>query len=220
MEPILLVPGEMELAVVAVMIVFGLALAFAGHRIWKGLMGITGAFLGFILGYTIGMVFSGKLAGFLLGVIGAVFLGIVFYRLVATGVALVIAAAAFLLLYKLGAGIIISVLVAGAVFVLVFLGFERLVALFTALTGASMVVWGLDLLNVPAYFIVPTFLAVAAVGAVVQFFDIERTKKTPVVTHATIMKIDVVKRCPTCGQVLTFVPDYDAWFCYSCGRYS
>ncbi|MDD1768553.1 MAG: hypothetical protein LUQ55_01050 [Methanomassiliicoccales archaeon] len=220
MEPILLVPGGIELAVVAVMVVFGLALALAGHRIWKGLMGIIGAFLGFILGYTLGMVFSGELAGFLLGVIGAVFLGTVFYRLVSTGVAIVIAAAAFILLYQLGAGILISVLVAGAVFAIVFLGFERLIALFTALTGASMVVWGLDFLDVPAHFIVPAFLAVAAVGTVVQFLDIERKKKTPVVTHATIMKIDVVKHCPSCGQVLTFVPDYDAWFCYSCGRYS
>lgn len=220
MEPILLVPGEIELAVVAAMIVFGVALAIAGHRIWKGLMGIIGAFLGFILGYTIGMVFSGELAGFILGVIGAVFLGAVFYRLVSTGIALVIAAAAFILLYQLGAGILISILVAGAVFAIVFLGFERLIALFTAVTGASMVAWGLDFLDVPAAFIVLAFLAVGAVGAVVQFLDIERKKKTPVATHASIAKIDVVKRCPTCGQVLTYVPDYDAWFCYSCGRYS
>ncbi|MDD1767833.1 MAG: hypothetical protein LUQ27_04625 [Methanomassiliicoccales archaeon] len=220
MEPILIVPGEVELAVVAAMIVFGLALAIAGHRIWKGLMGIIGAFLGFVLGYTLGLVFSGELAGFLLGIIGAVFLGAVFYRLVSTGIALVIAAAAFILLYQLGAGVLISILVAGGVFAIVFLGFERLIALFTALTGASMIAWGLDFLDVPAGFIVLAFLAVAAVGAVFQYLDIERKKKTPVVSHASIMKIDVVKRCPTCGQVLTYVPDYDAWFCYSCGRYS
>lgn len=220
MDPILLVPGEIEIVVVAVLLVFGLVFAFAGHRVWKGLMGIIGAFLGFVLGYTLGMIFSEELAAFLLGVIGAVFLGVIFYRLVSTGVSLVIAAAAFILLYRLGAGTVISLLVAGAVFVIVFLGFERIIALFTALIGASMVVWGLDLLDISAYLIVPIFLVIAGAGALVQYYDIESKKKIPVVTHASIMKIDVVKRCPTCGQVLSYLPDYNAWFCYSCGRYS
>lgn len=220
MDPILVVPEGVRLVPVAALIVFGLAIAFAGNRIWKGLMGIVGVFLGFVLGYTVGIVFSGELAAFILGGLAAVLLGAVFYKIVSTGVALVIAVAVFILLYQLGAGVPLSVLVAAAVFVIVFLSYERLVALCSAIIGASMVVWGLDLLDVDAVLIVLAFLIVATAGFALQFYDIERRKKTPIASRSAVMKIDVVKRCPTCGQVLTYIPDYDAWFCYSCGRYS
>ncbi len=220
MEPLLMAPAEVRLIAVALLMVFGAVLAYFGHRVYEAILAIIGAFLGFIIGYTIGVLFSGTLAGYILGILGALFLAFVFFYLVATAVALVSAAAVFFLANALGTGPIIALILAGAVFVIVFLAYDRIVILFTALVGAAMVIWGLDLLDVPAAYIIIVFVAIVASGVAVQWVDMSRKQLRPVESRSAAMKIDVAKRCPSCGQVLTYLPDYDAWFCYSCGRYS
>ncbi|MEM2944100.1 MAG: hypothetical protein QW083_02975 [Methanomassiliicoccales archaeon] len=220
MDPLLLSPREFEWVIVALLLVFGIALAFAGHRIYESILAIVGAFLGFTLGYTIGMTFSGVVAAYILGAIAGVILAIFFYYIVATAMALVLSAAAFLLSYSLWSIPVVSIIIAVAAFVIIFLIYDRLVMLFTAIVGGAMVAWALDILGMGWYVCVPAFIIVAAFGSAVQLIDISSKKPKPVVSNPPPTKLEVVKRCPYCGQVLTYLPEYDAWFCYSCGKYS
>lgn len=220
MNPLLVSPREFELVIVALLLVFGVVLAFVGHRIYKSILAVVGVVLGFVIGFTLGSMFSGIIVAYILGTLGAIFLALVFYYLVATAMSLIAGAAVFLLAHALGVGLIISLIIATAVFVIVFLTYDRIVALFTALVGATLVAWGLDILGFQWIIVAIIFFITTISGVIVQWIDISSKKPRPIESRNLPSKIDIVKRCPNCGHVLTYMPEYDAWFCYSCGKYS
>ncbi|MCQ5375254.1 MAG: hypothetical protein NO474_01445 [Methanomassiliicoccales archaeon] len=220
MNPLLVTPKEFELIIIALLLVFGIALAFVGHRIYESILAVAGVVLGFVIGFTIGSLFGGIIVAYILGTLGAIFLALVFYYYVATAMSLIASAAVFLLAHALGVGLIISLIIAAAVFVIVFLTYDRIVALFTALVGATLVAWALDIIGFQWFIIVVVFFITTISGTIVQWVDISSKKPRPIESGNQPSKIDIVKRCPNCGHVLTYMPEYDAWFCYSCGKYS
>jgi MFS family permease len=142
----------------AVFLLAGLALAFAGRRIWGSFMSLIGAFIGGSLGYVMGAVIGGLILALMLSIIGAIIGSILFGYLVKIALAFLVGLlAAALAFFALGGQtvtdpmaqdpiVIVALLVLVGVFSVTYYFIEELLGVITALIGGILLGAGAYLL--------------------------------------------------------------------------
>ncbi|MEW5759522.1 MAG: hypothetical protein AB1779_02000 [Candidatus Thermoplasmatota archaeon] len=170
-------PGVILLIAIALLIL-GLLLAFFGRKILKFIIGIVGAVICGLLGWTFGYVLSGSwLIATVSGLIGSVIGSYVFNSFVELGLSLSIGLCFFLMLlpYTL---FWLSAIIAGIVFVICYVYIEEIISFVTAAAGSAFFFLGTLLLN-KEYFIIALIVGVILfiTGSIMQIKFLGGRKK-------------------------------------------
>ncbi len=124
------------------------------------------------------------------------------------------------------------IIVAVIAFVVTFVYVETAIGLVTAVVGGMMVGAGLFVLGVTdMLLVVVAVLVVAVFGAAFQMTALKHEKERREMHHATHHPVAAAavaapspppmpgRSCPVCGGPLTYIPEYNRYYCYHCQRY-
>ena len=182
------------LAIGAILIVLGLALALWGRGIWRFLMTLIGMALGSILGFIIGYAIGGYLLGLVISLIGATIGSILFGKLVKIALAFVVGLlAAGIVFFAFGApsgtGLgdtraIAAILAFIVVFAIAYYFIEELLGFITAVIGGVLLALGVYIVLGPGNGIAAgaAGLGIFLVGVITQTMKIRRQKRIAAVS--------------------------------------
>jgi hypothetical protein len=218
---------------IALVIVFvGLALAFAGRRVWKHMMSFIGAIIGGLFGFVFGAAIGGWLVGFVTGLLGSFIGSALFIFLARVGISVVAGALALVVVGGLTGSGLLALVVGAIAFVVIFVYVETAIGLVTAVVGALLVGAGLFLMDlVDMLLIVVAVLGIAVFGAAFQMIALKEEKERWLAHHATHHPVAAAavaapvpppmpgRTCSRCGGQLSYIPEYNRYYCYHCQRY-
>jgi len=226
---------ELQLIAAILLVFIGLFLAFAGRRIWKSVMSFIGGIIGFVVGLALGTAIGGVLVGLIVGILGGIIGSAVFVFLARLGISAVAGLLAFLVVSAIGgsAWFIAAVIVGVVVFVITFVFVEAAIGVVTAVAGGLLLGFGLILLDIDMALSVVAMLAVIVFGAVFQLYvwhEEEERKhgKLPPVYYGTqappageppAPPAMPARACPRCGSQMSYVPEYNRYYCNHCQQY-
>jgi MFS family permease len=214
---------ELLMLIGAVVLCLGFVLALAGRIAWKHVMSFIGGALGGIFGFVFGTAVGGLLVGLLVSVLGAVIGSALFVFLAQVGLGVV----AGLLTYVVAMGIIgdaiVSIILAGTAFIVTIAFVEQAIGVVTAVVGGLLVGIGLIWLDVTDMMIVVVAMfATMVLGAAFQLSVIKEQKEARArgagVT-APVAPPMPGRACSRCGGQLTYVPEYNRYYCRRCQEY-
>jgi Na+-transporting methylmalonyl-CoA/oxaloacetate decarboxylase gamma subunit len=245
-----LVPGvsftlsdQLLMAIAVVLLLIGLALAFAGRSVWRHVMSFIGGIVGGLLGFTFGSALGGSfLVGFIAGFVGAMIGSSVFIFLARLGISALAGVLGFLVVTSLLPSVIsgasssslnLAALVIGLiVFVVTFVYAEVAIGVVTAIAGGLLAGFALILLGVSMTLSVLALLAIIVFGAALQLTvlkeESERKKMSRTIAHPSVVASAVSppvapampgRTCPRCGGQLDYIPEYNRYYCLSCQKY-
>jgi hypothetical protein len=218
---------------IALVIVFvGFALAFAGRRVWKHMMSFIGAIIGGLFGFVFGAAIGGWLVGFVTGLLGSFIGSALFIFLARVGISVVAGALALVVVGGLTGSGLLALVVGAIAFVVIFVYVETAIGLVTAVVGALLVGAGLFLMDlVDMLLIVVAVLGIAVFGAAFQMIALKEEKERRLAHHATHHPVAAAavaapvpppmpgRTCSRCGGQLSYIPEYNRYYCYHCQRY-
>lgn len=202
-----------------VLLVVGLLLAFAGRTVWKHVMSFIGAIIGGLLGFTFGTAIGGWLVGFIVGMLGAMIGSAMFVFLSELALALVAGLLAYILGDAVTGSQIVGLVAAAVAFGLTVVFIKEAIGVVTAIVGGLLV--GIALVwseFVDMTMAVVAMFAVMVFGAAVQLMGVreeERRKREQAVVAPPMPG----RTCPKCGGPLTYIPEYNRFYCHKCQRY-
>lgn len=213
---------ELLVLIALVVLCLGFVLALAGRIAWKHVMSFIGGTLGAIFGFVFGTAVGGWLVGLVVSMLGAIIGSALFVFL--SNVAL--GSVAALLTYVISSIVIDNVMVG---LILAFVAFavtlafiEQAIGVVTAVIGGLLVGLGLLWLDVTDMTVVVVVMfGTMVLGAAFQLSVISdqravRAAVGPVAPSAPPMP---GRACPRCGGALTYVPEYNRYYCHSCQEY-
>lgn len=208
-------------------LVVGLVLAFAGRIAWKHIMSFVGAILGGLFGFAFGTAVGGWVVGFIAGMLGAMVGSAVFIFLSHIGLGVV----AGLLTYLVGEAVIgdqlVAIIMGVAAFALTVAFIQQAIGVVTAVVGGLLVGLALVWIEIGTMFLaVIAMLGVMVFGAAFQLIAIkeEQQRKEAARVAAAAYAPQVApavpgRMCPSCGGPLTYIPEYNRFYCYKCQKY-
>lgn len=211
----------------------GLALSFAGRRVWKHLMSFIGAVVGGLFGFLFGAAIGGWLVGFIVGMLGSFIGSALFIFLARLGLSLVAAGLTMVVVGAVSGNALVSLVLGAIAFVVTFVYVETAIGVVTAIVGALLAGAGLFLMGIEnMLLIVVVILALAVFGGAFQMTALKEEKDRKVARQvarsspvaAAAMSPPAAppmpgRTCSKCGGKLTFIPEYDRYYCYHCQRY-
>lgn len=213
-----------------VLLVVGLLLAFAGRTVWKHVMSFIGAIIGGLLGFTFGTAIGGWLVGFIVGMLGAMVGSAMFVFLSELALALVAGLLAYILGDAVTGSQIVGLVAAAVAFGLTVVFIKEAIGVVTAIVGGLLV--GIALVwseFVDMTMAVIAMFAVMVFGAAVQLMGVreeERRMREHPAAQAAAVAASVPstppipgRSCPKCSGPLTYIPEYNRFYCYKCQRY-
>jgi hypothetical protein len=223
---------DLVFLIAIILVLVGLALAFAGRRVWKHMMSFIGAIIGGLFGFLFGAAIGGYLIGFVGGMVGGFIGSALFVFLARVGLS-VVAGALTMVVADAVTGIGLAALVLGGIaFVVTFIFVETAIGLVTAIVGGLLFGAGLFLLDMTdMLLIVIGVLGVAVFGAAFQMTALKEEKERKIAHHAMHHPVAAAavaaptpppmpgRTCSKCGGQLTYIPEYDRYYCYHCQRY-
>ena len=215
-----------------ILLVIGLALAFAGRAVWKRVMSFIGAIVGGLLGFAFGQAASGEiLIAFVVGALGAFLGSAVFIFLARVGISALAGILAFLVL----AGFVNAAiaLVAGfVVFVITFVYAEVAIGIVTAVAGGLLTGFALMMLGVDSTLAIVAMLVIIVLGATLQMSLLKEqadrkrmraaARASPVAASAMTAPAAPPmpgRTCPKCGGPAEYIPEYNRYYCFRCQHY-
>ena len=215
-----------------ILLVIGLALAFAGRAVWKRVMSFIGAIVGGLLGFAFGQAVSNNiLIAFVVGALGAIVGSAVFIFLARVGISALAGVLAFLVL----AGFVNAViaLVAGfVVFVITFVYAEVAIGIVTAIAGGLLTGFALMMLGVDSTLAIVAMLVIIVLGATLQMSLLKEqadrkrmraaARASPVAAAAMTAPAAPPmpgRTCPKCGGPVEYIPEYNRYYCFRCQHY-
>jgi len=213
---------ELLLLIGVAVLCLGFVLALAGRIAWKHVMSFVGGVLGAIFGFVFGTAVGGVWVGLIVSMLGAVIGSAVFVFLAQLGLGVV----AGLLTYVVASGVvdnfIVSAMLAGVAFVVTIVFAEQAIGVVTAVVGGLLVGIGLLWLDVTDM----TLVVMAMFGTMIfgSAFQLSVIKEKNVVRTATAQAAPATpplsgRLCPKCGAQLTYVPEYNRYYCHKCQKY-
>ena len=215
---------ELLLLIGAVVLCLGFVLAFAGRVAWKHVMSFVGGAIGGIFGFVFGTAVGGVLVGLIVSILGAVIGSALFVFLAQLGLGVI----AGLLTYVVAAAVIgdfvISAVLAAAAFVVTLVFAEEAIGVVTSVVGGLLVGIGLIWLDVTDMMIVVmVMLGTMVFGAAFQLVAIKEQREAKAVRAAAASAPAAPampgRACPRCGGPLTYVPEYNRYYCHRCQQY-
>lgn len=214
---------ELLLLIGVVVLCLGFVLAFAGRVAWKHVMSFVGGVIGGIFGFVFGTAVGGVLVGMLVGILGAVIGSALFVFLAQVGLGLVAGLLTYVVASSVLESYIISVVLAAVAFVATIAFIEQAIGVVTAVVGGLLVGIGLIWLDVTDMTVVVIVMFGTMVfGSAFQLSVIKEKREARergVGVAAPVAPPMPGRMCPKCGKPLTYVPEYDRYYCHSCQRY-
>lgn len=214
---------EVLLLIGVAVLVLGFVLAFAGRLAWRPVMGFIGAVLGGLFGFVFGTAVGGVFVGLLVSMLGAVIGGMMFAFLMEIGLGVVAGFLTYIVASALTGSFIVSAVLAGVVFVLTIVFVEEAIGIVTAVVGGLLVGIGLIWVDLSDMLVVVLVMfGTMAFGAAFQLNAIreQRARKASVGRAGAQAAPPVPGRaCSKCGGPLTYVSEYDRYYCHRCQRY-
>ena len=215
---------EIVLLIAFAIMLVGVVLAFAGRLVWRNVMSFVGAILGGIFGFTFGTAIGGPIIGLVVGILGAMIGGTVFMFLMEIGLGVVAGLLAYLVASIVFDSMLIGLVFAAIAFVITIVFVEQAISVVTAIVGGLLV--GIAMLWMELFdmmIVVLIMFAIMVFGAAAQITmhrDEQRRKNAMLAAGAAPMAPAAVGRtCPKCGGPLTYIPEYNRYYCYKCQRY-
>ena len=211
--------------------IVGLVVAFAGRIVWRHVMSFIGAVIGGLLGFTFGTAVGGLLVGFIAGMLGAVVGSVLFIFLMEVGLGVVAGILTFVVAEAVVGDQIVSIILAVVAFVATVVFIERAIGIVTAVVGGLLVGIALVWLDVTDMMIVLlAMLGTMVLGGAFQMVAIsEQERKREAAATAGIAAVNMPaapaapaaagRTCPRCNGPLTYIPEYNRFYCYKCQRY-
>lgn len=222
------------LALIALLlVVVGLFLAFVGRRAWRHVMSFIGAVIGGLLGFAVGTAIGGLLIGFIVSALAAIVGSALFIFLANLAIALTAATLAFIVAGALTGSTIIG-LVAGLIaFVVTIVFIEGAIGVVTAAVGGLLVGIGVMWLGFEMLVVVVAMLGSMILGGAFQMFALkeeaelrEKARRlgsdSPLAMKAAAPPAPPPvpgRPCARCGAQMTYIPEYNRYFCQKCGVY-
>ena len=226
------VSPEIVFLIALVIVLVGLALAFAGRRVWKHAMSFIGAIIGGMFGFVFGAAIGGWLVGLIAGLLGSFIGSALFIFLARIGISVVAGALAIVVADALAGNGLVALVIGGVAFVVTFVYVETAIGLVTAVVGALLVGAGLALMDVTdMLLVVLVVLGVAVFGGAFQMTALKEERECRLAHHATHHPVAAAavaapapppvpgRTCSKCGGQLSYIPEYDRYYCYHCQRY-
>jgi len=214
-------------------LLIGLLLAFAGQRIWKHVMSLIGAVIGGLLGFTIGTAVGGPLIGLITGILGSMVGSAVFIFLARLGIGVVAGLLSFIVVAALTGSALLALVAAVIAFALTFAYIEVAIGIVTAVVGGLLVGIGLLWFDMSMLVVVLALLAAMVLGAAFQMTalkdEVDRKRRVRAVGYSGPVAAAAitppepppvpVRTCMRCGGQLSYIPEYNQYYCNKCQRY-
>ena len=222
---------QLLLLISLVLMLLGLALAFAGRKAWKHVMSFIGAVIGGLLGFVFGAAVAGWIGGLIGGIFGSMVGGAVFVFLARVGIAVVAGVLAFVVVGGVTSSEVAAGLIGLIVLVATFVYAETAVGIVTAIVGGLLFGFGMFLLDMDIALTVLAVLALAVFGGAFQMSVLKEEKEKVRAHHAVHHPVAVAalnpptpppmpgRSCKRCGGPLSYIPEYNRYFCRSCQLY-
>ena len=223
---------DLVFLIAIILTLVGLALAFAGRRVWKHTMSFVGALIGGMFGFLFGAAIGGWLIGFVGGMVGGFIGSALFVFLARLGIAVVAGALTMVIVGAVTGSGLGALVLGGIAFVVTFIFVETAIGLVTAIVGALLFGAGLFLLDLTDMLLVVIgILGVAVFGAAFQMIALKEEKEMRLAHHAMHHPVAAAsvaaptpppmpgRTCSRCGGELTYIPEYERYYCHRCQRY-
>jgi MFS family permease len=224
---------ELLLIVALVFLFIGLILAFAGRKVWKHVMSLIGAVIGGLLGFTIGTAVGGVLIGFITGILGSMVGSAVFIFLARLGIGVVAGLLSFIVVAEVTGSSVLALVAAVIAFALTFAYIEVAIGIVTAVVGGLLVGIGLLWLDMEMLVAVLVLMAVMVFGAAFQMTalkdEVDRKRRVSAIGYSGSVAAAAVappepppvpvRTCVRCGGQLSYIPEYNQYYCHKCQRY-
>jgi len=221
---------ELLMLVSLLLLLVGLALAFAGRKAWKHVMSFIGALIGGLMGYVFGAAIGGILIGFIVGMLGSFIGSALFIFLARVGIALVAGMLSFIVLAAVTGSGLLALIVGGIAFALTFVYIEVAIGIVTAVVGGLLVGFALVLFDVDLTTTVLVMLGLMVFGAAFQMtvWKEEQDRRRHHAKHHPVAAAAVSpptpppipgRTCSRCGRQLSYIPEYNRFYCRHCQRY-
>lgn len=216
---------ELLLLIGVVVLCLGFVLALAGRVAWKHVMSFIGGVLGAIFGFVFGTAVGGVLVGLIVSMLGAVIGSTVFVFLAQAGLGAVAGFLTYIVAMAVVDNVIVSFMLAGVAFVVTIVFVEQAIGIVTSIVGGLLVGIGLIWLDVTDMTIVVlAMFGTMVFGSAFQLSVIKEQKEARTVRTAAASMAPATpsmpgRTCPKCGGPLTYVPEYNRYYCHKCQRY-
>ncbi len=213
---------ELLIIIALVVLCLGFVLALVGRIAWKHVMSFIGGILGGILGFVFGTAVGGLLVGLIVSMLGAVIGSALFVFLSHIGLGVVAALLTYIVASVVVGDAVVSLILAAVAFVVTVVFVEQAIAVVTAVVGGLLVGLGLIWLDVTDMtVVVVAMLATMVFGAALQLTVIKDKKelRTGAVAAVPVAPAMPGRMCPKCGGPLTYVPEYNRYYCHRCQQY-
>lgn len=213
---------ELLVLIAIIVLCLGFVLALVGRIAWKHVMSFIGGILGGILGFVFGTAVGGLLVGLIVSMLGAVIGSAVFVFLSHVGLGVVAALLTYIVASVVVGDAIVSLILAAVAFAVTIAFIEQAIGVVTAIIGGLLVGIGLIWLDVTDMTIVViAMFGTMVFGAAFQLTVIKERKevRTAAATAAPVAPPMPGRMCPRCGGALSYVPEYNRYYCYKCQRY-
>jgi len=224
---------ELLLIVALVFLFIGLILAFAGRKVWKHVMSLIGAVIGGLLGFTIGTAVGGVLIGFITGILGSMVGSAVFIFLARLGIGVVAGLLTFIVVAEVTGSSVLALVAAVIAFAFTFAYIEVAIGIVTAVVGGLLVGIGLLWLDMEMLVAVLVLMAVMVFGAAFQMTalkeEVDRKRRVSAIGYSGSVAAAAVappepppvpvRTCVRCGGQLSYIPEYNQYYCHKCQRY-
>lgn len=216
--------SELALMVTFLILILGLVIAFAGRIVWKHVMSLIGAFIGGIFGFVLGAAVGGLLVGLFVGMLSAVIGSFVFIFLAEVGLGFVAGMFTYIVVDALIGNTIVALVIGAVAMTLTVVFIQQAIGIVTAAIGGLLV--GISLLWLDYFDMTVVVLAMFGtmlLGAGFQLAVIAEAQRPIQTVRPAALAPEAPaipgRTCPSCGGPLTYVPEYNRYYCYRCQRY-
>lgn len=214
---------ELLILVGVVVLVLGFVLAFAGRVAWKHVMSFIGGVIGGVFGFVFGTAVGGLLVGLLVGFLGAVIGSALFVFLASVGLGVVAALLTYVVAVGIAGNSLVALVLAAMAFVATIAFVEQAIGVVTAVVGGLLVGIGLIWLDVTdMMLVVLAMFGTMVFGAAFQLSVIKENKEARARGAGVVAPVAPPvpgRMCPRCGGPLTYVPEYNRYYCHRCQEY-
>jgi len=227
------VNNEVLTVIALLLVVVGLFLAFAGRKAWRHVMSFIGAVVGGLIGFAIGTAIGGWIVGFMVSVLAAIIGSALFIFLANVAIGLTAGMLAFMVTGALTGNTIVG-LVAGLIAFVVTIAFiEAAIGVVTAVVGGLLVGIGAMWLGFEMLIVVIAMLASMALGGSFQMLALRdeselRDRARRVGSESSVAMAAASppapppvpgRSCSRCGGEMTYIPEYNRYYCQKCALY-